>query len=132
MNCEVLRCGNAAAEVLDISIPRSGPMSAGICVKHKAQIDQGARWVYEQEKGNEGRPGRLLMDRDLPPRALEESRARTLISPDGVTKVFSLVLEKPDGSREDVEFELPPRVADFVWRILSRGRGGTGSSASGS
>ena len=118
MSCEVLRCGNPVRSGFNVGTPESGPIDAGVCEEHKSQIDQGARWLYQYEEVSEGR---LLMGRDLPPRAVE-CRSRGLISPDGVTWLFTFELEKPDGSQHEVEFELPPEIADGVWRILGRGR----------
>jgi hypothetical protein len=121
MDCEVLRCGNPAASVLDVGTPGSGPIDVGICAPHQSQIGHGARWVFEWEEGSGGRLGRLLMGRDLPPRVVTW-KVRGLVSPDGLTRVFSFQVENPDGSRREVEFELPPgEIADGVWRVLDRG-----------
>jgi hypothetical protein len=118
VDCEVLRCGNPAASVLDVDAPGSSPIDVGICAHHRSQIGHGARWLFEWE---EGRGGRLLMGRDLPPHVVSW-KARGLVSPEGVTRVFIFEVEKPDGSQREVEFELPPgEIADGVWRVLDRG-----------
>jgi hypothetical protein len=121
MDCEVLRCASPAASVLDVGTPGSGGVDVGICAEHQSQIDHGARWLFEWEEGSEGRLGRLLMGRDLPPRVVKW-KARALVSPDGVSRVFSFEVEIPGGSQREVEFELPPgEIADGVWRVLDRG-----------
>jgi hypothetical protein len=121
MDCEVLRCGKPAASVLDVGTAGSGPVDVGLCAEHQSQIGHGARWLFEWQDGGAGRPGRLLMGRDLPPRVVRW-KATGLVSPDGVTRVFSFEVENPDRSRREVAFELPPgEIADGVWRVLDRG-----------
>jgi hypothetical protein len=122
MECEVPRCGNPVESVLDVSPPGSGPVDVGVCAKHRSEIGRGARWLFEREEGSDGRLGRLLMGRDLPPRVVR-AQSRTLTSSDGVTRLFTFEVDRFNGSRREVEFELPPgEIADGIWRILGRGR----------
>jgi hypothetical protein len=68
MDCDVLRCPNPGRFQFNAGTPESGPYDVSLCEEHQAAIDQGADWIYQLEEEN--RAGRLLMGRDLPPRAV--------------------------------------------------------------
>lgn len=117
--CDVLRCDNPFQSGLNVGIAGSGPIDVRLCGEHQAQIDQGARWLYQWEDRC------LLMGRDLPPRAVK-AEAKEFLSPDGITRVFTFVVEDHEGGQRDYEFELPSEFRDGIKRILDRGRGGAG------
>jgi hypothetical protein len=121
MDCDVLRCANPIEEVLSVGDSGTGPIDAGVCGEHDAQIKQGARWVYRwgEESG-----ARLLMGQDLPARIVRASAPGGLRCPEGKTRIFTLTVEKPGGHQDDVDFELPPPVSDMIWQILNRDRVG--------
>jgi hypothetical protein len=119
MACEVLRCGNPADSVLIVSPPGTPLMEAAVCQEHQSQIDQGDRWLYRYEEAS---GSRLLMGRDLPLRAVHVKVKSGFTCPGGMTRLFAVVLEDHEGSPRDVEFELPPEIADGIWRVLGRGR----------
>lgn len=125
-----MRCGNPVHFSINVGVPGSGPIDVGVCAEHHAEIGQGARWLYEYEEGNEGRLGRLLMGRDMPPRAAKAA-VRGLLSADGIVRLFTFEVENPDGSQHEYEFELSAEIADGVWQILGRGRGEAGRPGAG-
>jgi hypothetical protein len=103
-------------------------MESAVCSEHKSQIDQGARWLYQPAEAS---GGRLLMGRDLPPRAVGAG-SKPLLSSEGRVSRFTFVVEKYDGSQSEVVLEMSPDVADCVWQVLNRGRGEVSNSSSGS
>jgi hypothetical protein len=119
VDCDVLRCGKPGRSQFNAGTPESGPYDVSLCEQHQAAIDQGARWIYQIEEEN--RAGRLLMGRDLPPRAVA-ARAKGLLTSDGTRSLFTFVVEDANGSQREIEFEVPPDIAESVWRVVSRGR----------
>jgi hypothetical protein len=121
MDCNVLRCSNPARSFFNVGTPESGRFDVGVCEEHRSQIEQGARWIYQPAEKIPG--GRVLMGRDLPPRVVEVNVTSGLLGPEGMTRLFTLMVENHDSSRREVDFELPPGIAEGVWRVLNRGRG---------
>lgn len=118
MTCNVLRCGNPVQSILNVG-PAGHPIEMAICEDHQSQIDQGARWLYDS---GADRGGELRMARDLSPRVVKANAKGGLRSQDGATRLFTLIVEKHDGEQSEVEFELPPKIAEGFWRVLDRGR----------
>src|SRR5487761_105527 len=118
MSCNVLRCGNPVTSILDVG-PTWQRIEVSICDEHQTQIDQGARWLYQSD---EHPTGRLLMGQDLPPRAVNITKKGGLRSPEGRPMIFTFTLENHNGDQDDTEFELPPDLAEGLWRILDRDR----------
>ena len=58
------------------------------------------------------------MGRDLLPRAVTASASRDLLAPGESTVQFTFMVEKHDGSQDEIDSEMSPAVADLVWRIL--------------
>jgi hypothetical protein len=124
MDCNVLRCSNPAQSFFNAGTPESGRLDVGVCEEHQSQIEQGARWIYQPAEKIPG--GRVLMGRDLPARVVEVNVTSGLLAPEGMTRLFTLVVEDHGGSQRGVDFELPPDIAEGVWRVLNRGRGKAG------
>jgi hypothetical protein len=120
MDCDVLRCGNPGRSQFNAGTPESGPYDVSLCEEHQTAIDQGADWIYQLEEEN--RAGRLLMGRDLPPRAVEARAKNYPLASGRRRSIFTFVVEGPDASRHEVEFEVPPYIAEGVWCVVSRGR----------
>ncbi len=93
----------------------SSRIDAAVCEEHQSQIDQGAPWRYLYEDR------RLLMGQDVPGRVVRAT-AKGLVSPDGMTRLFTFVIEDQDGDQREVDFELPSEIAEGVWRVASRDR----------
>jgi hypothetical protein len=72
------------------------------------------------------------MGRDLPPRAVEAKAKMGLLASGRSATRFAFVVESHGGGHSEVEFEMSPEVADFVWQVLNSGREEVSGSASGS
>ena len=101
-------------------------MESVICAQHKSVIDQGERWVYQAAETS---GGRLLMGRDLPPQVVDAKVRSGFLSSQSATRHFTFTVEKHDGSQSEVEFDLSHRLADGIFRALSRDRAGAASMA---
>lgn len=99
--------------------PPGHRIDVAICADHQSQIAQGARWVYDP---NVDHLGELRMGRDLPPRLVSANSKGGLRSSDGPARLFTFVIRKHDGEEREIEFELPPELADGFAAMASRGR----------
>ena len=61
----------------------------------------------------------MPMGRDLPSRTVQV-KAQGLLSPNGITRLFTFVVEDHEGNQRDVECELPPEFGDDIERIQPR------------
>jgi hypothetical protein len=65
--CDVLRCAEPAARVLQINTPGTAFKEAIVCQRHHDQIESGASWNWSPDRGE------ILMAADLPLRLLDWS-----------------------------------------------------------
>jgi hypothetical protein len=119
MECEVLRCGSPAQSFFDVGNPRSGPIDVGVCQEHQAQIEQDAHWLYAWEAPA---GARLLIGEDLMPRVVKLTTRRFTTVGGEKTRAFTFEAVAHDGSPRDIDIELPPEMAESVWRVLTRDR----------
>jgi hypothetical protein len=120
MECDVLRCGNLAESFFDAGSPASCRIDVGVCPGHQSKIDRGDRRLYELDAPA---GACLLMGEDLMPRVARVTTRRFITDGGKMTRVFAFEAENHDGSPRDIEVELPPEIAEGVWRVLGRDHG---------
>ncbi|NYJ00256.1 hypothetical protein HNR19_000954 [Nocardioides thalensis] len=114
--CNVLRCTSEGAEIVDVSGEHQLRLEAIVCTEHKANMDAGARWVWDDQMDARAP---LLMGEDLPPVLTSSRMEVSHMSSLGRTKMLRLEFDRGDGTSDYVIFELTPEAAEGI-KNLSR------------